>query len=305
MEPRFSTPESLRAIAGASRAPSSRQRRDGHWIFELEADATIPAEYVLLEHYMDRITPERQAEIGAYLRRIQGEHGGWPMFHAGEFNLSASVKAYCALKAIGDDPQAPHMVRACQAILGYGGAERADLATRIQLALFGAIPWRGVPVMPVEVMQLPKWFFFNIWAMSNHARICMVPLLVLQALQPRARNPYRLDFEELFWTRPSEVRDWIQGPYRSRWGVVFEHLDTALRWTEPAFSKVARSSAVDKAVGFVEEHLASEYRLGAFYPAMAYALIMYDVLGYPADAPQCVAMWSAIDDLLVGTGTAV
>ncbi len=99
------------------RALLRRQRGDGHWVFELEADATIPAEYVLLEHYMDRITPDRQAKIGVYLRRIQGEHGGWPMFHAGAFDLSASVKAYCALKAIGDDPQAPHMIRARQAIL--------------------------------------------------------------------------------------------------------------------------------------------------------------------------------------------
>ena len=35
---------------------------------------------------------------------IQGAHGGWPLFHDGAFNLSASVKAYFALKAIGDDP---------------------------------------------------------------------------------------------------------------------------------------------------------------------------------------------------------
>jgi hypothetical protein len=43
---------------------------------------------------------------------LGGEHGGWPMFHGGAFNMSASVKAYCALKAIGDAPDAPHMARA-------------------------------------------------------------------------------------------------------------------------------------------------------------------------------------------------
>ena len=242
-EPRFSAPENLCAITNAGHALSRRQNRDGHWVFELEADATIPAEYVLLEHYMDRITPHRQARIGAYLRRIQGEHGGWPMYHGGVFNMSASVKAYCALKAIGEDPQAPHMVRARQAILGHGGAERANVFTRIQLALFGAIPWRGVPVMPVEIMHLPKWFFFNVWAMSYWARVCVVPLLVLQALQPRARNPRAVSFEEIFQTPPDQVRDWIRGPYRSRWGMVFKHIDTVLRWTEPLFSKLARGSA--------------------------------------------------------------
>lgn len=239
-EPRFSAPENLRAIADAGRALSRRRKRDGHWVFELEADATIPAEYVLLEHYMDRITPTRQAKIGAYLRRRQGEHGGWPMFHGGAFNMSASVKAYCALKAIGDAPDAPHMTRARHAILGHGGAERANVFTRIQLALFGAIPWRGVPVMPVEIMHLPKWFFFNIWAMSYWARVCVVPLLVLQALKPRARNPRRVRFDEIFCTPPDRVRDWIRGPYRSRWGMVFKHVDAVLRRTEPLFPKIVR-----------------------------------------------------------------
>jgi squalene-hopene/tetraprenyl-beta-curcumene cyclase len=298
-EPRFSALENLCAITNAGQALSRRQNRDGHWVFELEADATIPAEYVLLEHYMDRITPERQARIGIYLRRIQGEHGGWPMFHGGVFNMSASVKAYCALKAIGDDPQAPHMVRARQAILGHGGAERANVFTRIQLALFGAIPWRGVPVMPVEIMHLPKWFFFNVWAMSYWARVCVVPLLVLQALQPRARNPRAVTFEEIFQTPPDQVRDWIHGPYRSRWSVVFKHIDTVLRWTEPLFSKLARESAISKAIAFVEERLNGEDGLGAIYPAMAYALMMYDVLGYPTDDPRCVTMWGAIEKLLV------
>ena len=133
------------AIGRASAALGNRQRADGHWVFELEADATIPAEYVLLEHYLDRINPALQAKIGIYLRRIQGEHGGWPLFHGGTFNLSASVKAYYALKAIGDLPDTPHMARAREAILAAGGAERTNVFTRIQLALFGAGAVAGDP----------------------------------------------------------------------------------------------------------------------------------------------------------------
>ena len=89
-------------IAAAIRALLDRQQPDGHWVFDLEADATIPAEYVLLEHFLDRIDPALEAKIGVYLRSIQGAHGGWPLFHDGAFNLSASVKAYFALKMIGD-----------------------------------------------------------------------------------------------------------------------------------------------------------------------------------------------------------
>lgn len=303
-EPHFSAPETLRAISVASRAPG-RRCCDDHWVAEREANTTIPADYVLLEHYIDRVTPDRQARIGIYLRRIQGSHGGWSMLHAGEFDLSASVKAYCALKAIGDDEHAPHMLRARQAILGHGGAERANILTRVLLVLFGAIPWRGVPVMPVEIMHLPRWFLFNIWETSYWDRTCVIPLSVLQALQPSARNSRRIRFDEIFWTPPEQIRDWIRGSGSSRRSVVFEHIDSVLRWTEPLFAQVARGSAIAKAVDFVEERLKGEDRFGSIYPALAYALMMYDALGYHEDDPRCVAIWYAIDKLLVETNQEV
>ena len=106
-----------RAIAMATDALLQRQRPDGHWVFELEADCTIPAEYVLLRHYFgEPVDAELERKIGVYLRRIQGKHGGWPLFHEGDFDMSASVKAYFALKTIGDDIDTPHMVRAREAI---------------------------------------------------------------------------------------------------------------------------------------------------------------------------------------------
>ena len=174
------------ALARASEALGQRQHADGHWLFELEADATIPAEYVLLEHFLDRIDPTLEAKIGVYLRSIQGAHGGWPLFHDGALDLSASVKAYFALKAIGDTPGAPHMTRARHAILAAGGAERTNVFTRAQLALFGQVPWRAVPVMPLEIMHLPLWFPFHLSKVSYWSRTVIVPLLVLMALRPLA-----------------------------------------------------------------------------------------------------------------------
>ncbi len=92
-----------RPIEAATAALLATQRADGHFLFELEADATIPAEYVLLRHYLgEPVDAALEAKIAAYLRRIQGAHGGWPLFHDGEFDMSATVKAYFALKMIGD-----------------------------------------------------------------------------------------------------------------------------------------------------------------------------------------------------------
>jgi squalene-hopene/tetraprenyl-beta-curcumene cyclase len=68
------------AIRAATDAVLSQQRPDGHWVYELEADATIPAEYVLLVHYLaEQPNLELEQKIGVYLRRIQGAHGGWPL----------------------------------------------------------------------------------------------------------------------------------------------------------------------------------------------------------------------------------
>src|SRR5882757_2536774 len=145
-------------IERATVALLAAQRRDGHWVFELEADATIPAEYVLLKHYLGEPDAILEKKIANYLRRIQGAHGGWPLYHDGPFNISASVKAYFALKAAGDAPDAPHMRRAREAILAHGGAGTTNVFTRILLALHGVIPWQAVPTIPVEIMYLPRWF---------------------------------------------------------------------------------------------------------------------------------------------------
>ena len=144
-------------------------------MFELEADATIPAEYVLLRHCLgEPVDAALEAKIGAYLRRIQGEHGGWPLFHDGDFDMTASVKAYFALKMIGDDPQAPHMLRAREAILRAA----APAQQRLHALPAGAVRHRAVarvPVMPVEIMLLPRWFPFHIdkisyWAAPSSCR---------------------------------------------------------------------------------------------------------------------------------------
>src|SRR5437899_206410 len=157
LEPKSSASASTvdHSVEAASRALIALQQPDGHWVFELEADATIPAEYVLLRHYLaEPVDTALEAKIAVYLRRIQGEHDGWPLFHRGAFDMSATVKAYFALKMIGDAIDAPHMARARQAIRERGGAVRSNVFTRLMLALFGFISWHAVPIMPVELVLL-------------------------------------------------------------------------------------------------------------------------------------------------------
>src|SRR5437867_4706183 len=137
------------AIAAATAALLRCERADGHWVFELEADVTISAEYIVLQHFLGERGAALEAKIVAYLRRLQAPHGGWPLYHGGPFNINASVKAYFALKLAGESPDAEHMRRARKAILDHGGAGQTNVFTRILLALFGFIPWSAVPVIPV------------------------------------------------------------------------------------------------------------------------------------------------------------
>lgn len=288
-------------IGKATEALLSYQQPDGHWVFELEADCTIPSEYVLLVHHLGE-TPDLELErkIGVYLRRIQGAHGGWPLFHDGDFDISASVKGYFALKMIGDDPDAPHMRRAREAILAHGGASQVNVFTRIQLALYGQIPWKAVPVMPVEIMLLPRWSPFTLWKISYWARTTIAPLLVLQTLKPRAKNPRGVTIDELFHENPQTVGPRARAPHQKRsWFFLFRGIDAVLRGIEPFMPRWPRKRAIEKAVAFCEERLNGEDGLGAIYPPMANVVMMYDVLGFPPDHPERAVARKAIDKLLV------
>ncbi len=285
-----------RTVAEAAAALGACQRSDGHWLFEIEADCTIPAEYIMLGHYLDEIDPALEAKLAAYIRDRQGDHGGWPLFHRGDLNISCSVKCYFALKLAGDSPDAPHMARARAAILGAGGAARANVFTRIALALFGQVPWRAVPMMPVEIMLLPRWFPFHLAKVSYWSRIVIVPLLVLMALRPKARNPRGVTIAELFTTPPEAERHYF--PDRGWVARGFRALDHVLRLCDPSFPKRLRQRAIRRAVDFTVDRLNGEDGLGGIFPAMANGLMAFDALGYRRDHPHRAICRKAIDNLL-------
>jgi len=285
------------AIRAATDAILAEQKPDGHWVYELEADATIPAEYVLLVHYLaEAPNLELERKIGVYLRRIQGAHGGWPLYHDGAFDISATVKAYFALKMIGDDIDAPHMVRAREALHARGGAIKANVFTRILLALYGETGWENVPTVPVELILLPRWFPVHLSKMSYWARTVIVPLLVLAAKQPVARNPRSIHVPELFVLGVPAASP--RAPHQSAgWSLFFNLLDKILK--RVPWPKGLRARAIEKCHAWTTERLNGEDGLGAIYPAMANSVMMYDVLGYPPDHPDRAIARKSVENLLI------
>lgn len=288
-------------IEEAAEQLKARQGPDGEWLFELEPDATITAEYIFLHHFLGELDGDYAAlepKLAAFLRRIQCDHGGWALFYDGDINISASVKAYWALKLAGDDPDAPHMQRARTAIRDIGGAACCNVFTRFAMALFGHVPWRAVPVMPLQIMLLPEWFPFHLSKVSYWSRTVIVPLLILQQLKPRARNPRGVTIEELF-LEPAERATFPMNATGSKLGSLFVGLDKVLQATEPVLSRMRRDEALGKAVEFITERLNGEDGLGGIFPAMANAVMAFDALGYAREHPDFVIAKKAIDRLLV------
>jgi squalene-hopene/tetraprenyl-beta-curcumene cyclase len=286
-----------RSIDLARDALKSLQHADGHWCFELEADCTIPSEYILMMHFMDEIEATLQRKLAAYVRARQNEEGGWPLYYAGATDISCTVKAYYALKLAGDDPDAPHMKRAREVILTRGGAARANVFTRIMLAQFRQIPWRGVPFIPVEIMSLPKWFFFHIDKVSYWSRTVMVPLFILTTLRAHAKNPKGIGVQELFTVPPEEERNYF--PVRSMRNRLYRLVEQTACRLQGLIPSSMRERALRKAEAWFIERLNGEDGLGAIFPAMVNAYEALALLGYPANHPLRATAKAALRKLLV------
>ncbi len=294
-----------RAIEDAGRALKDLQQEDGHWVFEFEADATIPAEYIFLRHFLGNIDEpgydELEGKLAIYLRKIQGNHGGWPLFKDGDFNISASVKAYWALKLAGDDPDAPHMQRAREAILKHGGAQTANVFTRIAMALFGVIPWRAVPFMPIEIMIFPYWFPFHLEKVSYWSRTVIVPLLILMHLQPKARNPRGVRIDELFPDHPDRLR-YRMNATGTPLGAFFAGMDAVVRRVFPLLPRRWKERSMKRAVEFMTPRLNGDDGLGGIFPAIAGSVMAFDALGYHRDHPDFDIAYRAVEKLLKDHG---
>ncbi len=281
----------------------SLQSDEGYWVFDLEADVTIPSEYILLQRFLGRaIRPDLEGSIGRYIRRMQQPDGGWPLYTDGFSDISATVKAYFALKLLGDSPDAPHMAKARRLVLSLGGASRVNVFTRITLALFGQVPWRTTPAMPVEIMLLPKWFFFHLQKVSYWSRTVIVPLLILYARKPVCPLLPNEGLRELFLSPPDSLQNidgFVPGRLRKN---LFVLLDRLLKRIDGFLPAPKREKAVRLAEHWTIERMQGEGGIGGIFPAMANAVMALKVLGYPDQHPDFARGIRALDDLLVSRG---
>ena len=289
-----------RAIDKARDFLLGAQAPEGYWVGELEADTTITSEYLLFRHLAERVDRERERKASRYLRACQLPDGGWPLYAGGPADLSATIKAYFALKLAGLSPDDPAMAQARDLIRRQGGPVAANVFTKITLALFGEYDWAGIPSMPAEIMLLPRWFYFNIYEVSYWSRTVIVPLLILMDRKPVRRLPPDQGLAEL-WPVPRE-RATLRLKRTRRpvsWKNFFIAVDDVLKLWERHSPRPARGRAIEAARRWLDLRLAAPGGLGGIYPAMANAVLALRCLGYPDDHPLIRNQLKEIEALAV------
>lgn len=276
--------------------------REGFWVAELEADTTLTSEYLMLRRFMGVVDRERERKAVRYLRSTQLPDGGWSIYNGGPAEISASVKAYFALKLVGVPAHEPYMEKARTRILAMGGVVASNVFTKITLALFGQYDWRGVPSMPPEIMLLPQRFYFSIYAISYWSRAVLIPLLIVFAKQPIHRVSPEQGIDELYVVPKDQINYHHVPPFKKdatflTWRNLFITLDGLLKWYDKRPVMWLREAGIDRATKWMLQRLTGSGGLGAIYPAMANSVVALSCLGHDASHPLVAKALKEIEDL--------
>lgn len=307
--------ELSQAISRTRQFLVDQQQADGHWVAELEGDTILESEYILLLAFLREADTPRAAEAAAYLLKQQSTDGSWGNFPGGPIDVSASVKAYLSLRIVGYSPDEPALVRARQAILAAGGAEKINSFTRFYLAMLGLIPYHLCPAVPPELILIPDWAPFNIYEMSAWSRTIVVPLSLLWACQPVTRLADGLTIDELYASAEQTLPARIRGPNTEDsasgvdWATFFHRCDQAMKWAERQGIKPLRGVALKKCEEWIVSRLEDSDGLGAIFPPIIWTLIGLRCLGYADDSPVIQSQRKELEKLVIrevdpGTGQA-
>ncbi len=293
------------AIARTQEYLLRAQSPEGWWWGELESNVTITAEYLFLTHFLGVGNPERWGKIATYLRDQQRPDGAWGIYYDAPGDLSTTIEAYFALKMAGISLEAPFMQQARAFILANGGILKARIFTKIWLALLGQYDWRGLPVMPPELIFLPPWFPFNIYDFSCWARGTIVPILILLTERPSRPVPASADVSELY-CRPADRYDWRlpdRGPTPLfSWRRFFIGADRALRRLEEMRWKPLRRAAKRACEDWIVAHQEADGSWGGIQPPWVYSLLALHVLGRPATDPVIAKGLRGFEDFAIEDG---
>ncbi len=307
MTPGIHIAETLEAgAAQASRRAAEHllnlQDPRGYWRAELTADTTLESDYILLELWLHPPengvwNPPTRAKVDKAVHSILGRQlsdGGFNIYPEGPADISATVKAYFALKLAGVPVDDPRMRAAKERVLALGGIQQANSYVKINLSLFGLYPRDECPSVPPEMALLPGKFLYR---MSSWTRAIVVPLSIVHSHAPARPVPAGLTLDEL----------WLPGTkftYRHHeklfsWRNLFFIGDRLVKFWERHGLQSVRRAAIRRCERWMLERTRYTDGLGAIYPPMMYVIMALDLLGYPPDHPDRVEAESQFERLMV------
>ena len=276
------------------------QLPEGYWWAELESNVTITAEYIMLFHFLGMVDRLRERKMAHYILSKQTQEGGWSVWFGGPGDLSTTVEAYFALKLAGYAADDPSMCKARDFILSKGGILKTRVFTKIFLALFGEFSWLGVPSMPIELMMLPEWAYFNIYELSSWSRATIIPLSVVMSENPVRKLPPRARVQELYVRppRPSDYSFSRQDGIVS-WKNFFIGIDHLLKVYESSPIRPFKKKSVALAEQWILDHQEPSGDWGGIQPAMLNSILALHCLGYANDHPAVAGGLEALANFCI------
>ena len=285
------------AIRKAQDALLSRQKPEGYWEGELYADTTLTSDYILMTHFLKSVNLSRQMKAVHFIFNNQQPDGSWNIFFGGAGDLNATVKAYFALKLAGISPNDARMLKAKQFIINNGGIEGINIFSKIYLSMFGQYDWNRLPSMPVEMMLVPNFFFFNVYEISCWSRDIVVPLFIISAYKPVIPIPSSSFIDEL--KKNGNGKQYHYDHENSLWGRTFIFFDKFVKFCGHfPVVKPIRKLALHKARKWLVKHLKGSDGVGAIYPAMLNSVLALHLLGYDKHHPVMKKMIRTLDELI-------
>ncbi|MGW5678823.1 squalene--hopene cyclase [Streptomyces sp. NPDC003860] len=277
-----------------------RQDPQGWWKGDLETNVTMDAEDLMLRQFLG-IQEQSTTEAAArFIRGQQRADGTWATFYGGPGEVSATIEAYVALRLAGDRPDDPHMARAAAWVRESGGIAASRVFTRIWLALFGWWKWEDLPVVPPELVFLPKWFPLNIYDFGCWARQTIVPLTIVSARRPVRPAPFPLD--ELH-SDPADPNPPRPPAPATTWEGLFQRADKALHQYHKVAPRALRETAIKTASRWIVERQENDGCWGGIQPPAVYSIIALHLLGYDLDHPVMRAGLESLDRFAVWSAT--
>lgn len=288
-----------------------QQHEDGYWVGELEGDTILESEYILLLTFLGRGQSDAARRAANYIEEKQLSSGGWAIYPGGPLEISASVKAYLALKIVGHSSDEELMVRAKRAILEAGGAERVNSFTRFYLALLGQLGYDQCPAVPPELILIPRWMPFNIYEMSAWSRTIIVPLSLMWAHRPTFELPLEMGIRELFADSPEELSA-SMGPAETvdalkrktwiNWTTFFNGVDRFLKLLDRCRIRPFRRLAVRRAKEWMLQRFDDSDGLGAIFPPIVWSVVALKCLGYDDESAEVRSAMSELETLVISDG---